>query len=94
MEEGSPKNKEPQIKVVNGKTFSWCPHHKAWCPHKPSEFCLGMPVTNVDLSGTSMETRKIQVRYVRRKRIPRIMSWNTRIKASYPIQMGQNLAQS
>jgi len=35
-----------------------------------------------------------QVRYVRRKRRPRVMCWNTRSKASYPKQMGQNLAQS
>ena len=45
MEKITPKASEPHSKVVNGKTFSWC-RHKAWCIHKPSECCLGMPVTN------------------------------------------------
>ena len=40
----------------------------------------------------SKETSK--VRYVRRKRKPRIMYWIARIKASYPNQLGQNSTQS
>jgi len=47
MEEGSPKERRA---TDQGKTFNWCPHHKAWCVHKPRECHLGMPVTNMAAS--------------------------------------------
>jgi len=32
-----PKDGENLVKVVNGRTYNWCPEHMAWTVHKPSE---------------------------------------------------------
>ena len=37
---------EPHTKVVNGKTYYWCKHHKLWCSHKESECKLGATQNN------------------------------------------------
>ena len=75
--------------------------------HCPSTICFhfnymvlvhDIPILPFNLFGIqwkhtkSKETSK--VRYVRRKRKPRIMYWIARIKASYPNQLGQNSTQS
>jgi hypothetical protein len=36
-----PKSGEPEVKVVNGKTYYWCAKHDAWTLHKPDECRLG-----------------------------------------------------
>ncbi len=32
-----PKDGEPTTKVVDGKTWHWCPNHNEWTIHPPSE---------------------------------------------------------
>jgi len=57
-----------------------------------------VPILPFNLFGTSIETHQIEINkkvsYVPRKRKPRIMYWNTRIKTIYPSQLGQKSAQS
>ena len=57
-----------------------------------------VPILPFNLFGTSIATHQIEinkkVRYVLRKRKPRIMYWNTRIETIYPSQLGKNSAQS
>jgi hypothetical protein len=36
----APKTNEALMKVVNNKTFHWCPKHKMWTVHKPAECTL------------------------------------------------------
>ena len=45
-----PNGGEPLTKVMKGKTFHWCIHHKAWVIHKPSECHLGLPAANIAAS--------------------------------------------
>jgi hypothetical protein len=35
-----PKSDDPQMKIVNGKEYHWCPNHQAWVRHLPSK-CEG-----------------------------------------------------
>ena len=35
----APKKDDPKTKEVNGKTYHWCPKHKAWTLHKPEDEC-------------------------------------------------------
>jgi hypothetical protein len=32
-----PKDGEPKTKVMDGKTWHWCPHHNEWTVHPPAE---------------------------------------------------------
>ena len=47
-----PKDGAPTTKVVNGKTYHWCVHHKKWTLHKSEECRLtgsaGNPTENPD----------------------------------------------
>ena len=33
----APKDGEPKVKEVNGKSFNWCPRHQLWTVHTPAE---------------------------------------------------------
>ena len=33
----APKDSDPKTKEANGKTYHWCPKHKAWTLHKPED---------------------------------------------------------
>ena len=39
-----PKAGQDQSKIVDGKTYSWCPHHNKWTLHKPSDCRLNPDV--------------------------------------------------
>jgi hypothetical protein len=48
-----PKGDEKTSKQVNGKTYHWCPNHKAWTRHTAAE-CKGIPNSN-QAKGTEKE---------------------------------------
>ena len=48
-----PKGDEKTSKQVNGKTYHWCPNHKAWTRHTAAE-CKGIPNSN-QATGTEKE---------------------------------------
>jgi hypothetical protein len=53
----APKDGEPKVKVVNGKSFNWCPRHQLWTVHTPAECNLLKQTSTTSTQSTSNPTR-------------------------------------